>query len=71
MALKNGARGRWIVGLLDIGPADRVLEVGFGPGADLARLPSMGEAVSVAGIDASPTMVARPAAVVCVRGRQT
>jgi ubiquinone/menaquinone biosynthesis C-methylase UbiE len=57
LAFKNRERGRWIVGLLDVQPSDRVLEIGFGPGADLARVAA--RASAVAGIDRSATMVSQ------------
>src|ERR1700753_3992186 len=34
----NRQRSRWVVSLLDIRPADRVLELGFGPGVAIAAL---------------------------------
>ena len=57
MALKNRGRGRWVVSLLNVGPEDRVLEIGFGPGADLARVAELASHGRVAGVDHSPAMV--------------
>jgi SAM-dependent methyltransferase len=58
MAIKNGARSRWALALLEPRAGERVLEIGCGPGVDLRRL---GEAVggdgSVTGVDLSPVMV--------------
>ena len=34
----NRQRNHWVVALLDIRPADRVLEIGFGPGLAIAEL---------------------------------
>jgi SAM-dependent methyltransferase len=53
----NTLRSRWAVSLLDVQPADRVLEVGFGPGIairELARLAAKGR---VLGVDHSAVMV--------------
>jgi ubiquinone/menaquinone biosynthesis C-methylase UbiE len=55
MAMKNGGRGEWVFSLLDLHPDDRVLEIGFGPGADLARASKM--VTFVAGVDHSDVMV--------------
>jgi ubiquinone/menaquinone biosynthesis C-methylase UbiE len=57
MALKNAGMSRLAVELMDIGPEDRVLEIGFGPGkaiAEAARRVSRG---LVAGIDPSEVML--------------
>jgi ubiquinone/menaquinone biosynthesis C-methylase UbiE len=59
MALRpsNRRRNRWAVALLDVGPTDRILEIGFGPGIavrEAARRASRGRVV---GIDHSPEMV--------------
>ena len=46
----NRRRNQWVVSLLDVQPADRVLEVGFGPGvavAELSRRASRGMVMSV------------------------
>ena len=55
MAMKNGQRSVWVFSLLDLKPTDRVLEIGFGSGADIARASST--AAFVAGIDHSDVMV--------------
>jgi SAM-dependent methyltransferase len=55
----NRRRSGWVVSLLDVRPADRVLEVGFGPGlaiTELARLATRGH---VHGSDHSEVMVRR------------
>src|ERR1700759_2034905 len=54
MALRpsNRQRNRWVVSLLDIRPADRVLELGFGPGVAIAALARAG-AAHVYGVDHS------------------
>jgi SAM-dependent methyltransferase len=55
MALKNRERSEWIFALLDLKPHERVLEIGFGPGTDIARAGSV--AAFVAGLDHSDVMV--------------
>ena len=52
----NRQRSAWVVSLLDVGPADRVLEIGFGPGLAVAALVHAG-AGHVYGIDHSGVMV--------------
>jgi ubiquinone/menaquinone biosynthesis C-methylase UbiE len=55
MAFKNRDRSIWVFSLLDLKPTDRVLEIGFGPGADITR--ASGAAAFVDGIDHSEVMV--------------
>jgi len=55
MAMKNGDRSMWVFSLLDLKPSDKVLEIGFGPGADIARASQT--AKFVAGVDHSELMV--------------
>jgi ubiquinone/menaquinone biosynthesis C-methylase UbiE len=57
MARMNAACGAWVCELLKVGPNDRVLEVGFGPGVTIAHLSKLASAGHVAGIDPSPEMV--------------
>ncbi|MEZ4224758.1 MAG: methyltransferase domain-containing protein [Polyangiaceae bacterium] len=58
MGVKNASRSRWVLGLLAARPGERVLEVGFGAGADIARLlDAVGPGGVVVGIDASEVMV--------------
>ena len=38
----NRQRNRWAVSLLDVQPADQVLEIGFGPGLAVAELARAG-----------------------------
>jgi SAM-dependent methyltransferase len=52
----NRQRNRWVVSLLDVQPADRVLEIGFGPGIAVAELIRAG-AGHVYGIDHSGVML--------------
>jgi SAM-dependent methyltransferase len=52
----NRQRGDWVVSLLDVRPADRVLEIGFGPGLAVAELVRAG-AGHVYGIDHSGVML--------------
>jgi ubiquinone/menaquinone biosynthesis C-methylase UbiE len=55
MAMKNGHRSTWVFSLLDLKPTDRVLEIGFGSGTDIAR--ASRAAAFVAGVDHSEVMV--------------
>ena len=55
MAMKNRERSEFVFAVLDLKPEDRVLEIGFGPGADIARASQA--AAFVAGIDHSDVMV--------------
>ena len=52
----NRQRNRWAVSLLDVRPADRVLEIGFGPGLAVTQLVRAG-AGHVYGIDHSAVML--------------
>ena len=52
----NRQRNRWAVALLRVGPADRVLEIGFGPGVAIAELARAG-AGHVYGVDHSAVML--------------
>jgi SAM-dependent methyltransferase len=62
MALRpsNRQRNRWVAGLLEVRPTDRVLEVGSGPGVAIAALVRAG-AGHVYGVDHSAVMVRRAA----------
>jgi SAM-dependent methyltransferase len=51
----NRQRNRWVVALLDVQPAERALEIGFGPGVAIAELTRAG-AGHVYGIDHSAVM---------------
>src|SRR4051812_642204 len=51
----NRRRNAWAVELLDVRPADRVLEIGFGPGRAIAALARRSE--HVYGIDRSEVML--------------
>jgi len=55
MAFKNRERSEWVASLLDLKPHERVLEIGFGPGTDIAR--ASRAAAFVAGVDHSEAMV--------------
>jgi SAM-dependent methyltransferase len=60
MARSNRACAEWAIGLLEVGPQDRVLEVGFGPGVAielLARVPAR----RVVGVDPSTQMLEQAA----------
>jgi SAM-dependent methyltransferase len=52
----NRQRSAWVVSLLDVQPADQVLEIGFGPGLAVAALVRAG-AGHVYGIDHSGVML--------------
>jgi ubiquinone/menaquinone biosynthesis C-methylase UbiE len=56
MARSNRACAEWVIGLLEVEPSDRVLEVGFGPGVAIELL-ARGAAQHVAGVDPSMEMV--------------
>ncbi len=53
----NRRRNRWVVCLLDVQPADRVLEIGFGPGLAIAELSRRATRGTVYGIDHSEAML--------------
>jgi ubiquinone/menaquinone biosynthesis C-methylase UbiE len=59
MALRpsNRKRNSWAVGLLEVGPCDRVLEIGFGPGLAIRELSRLATRGYVCGIDHSEEMV--------------
>jgi ubiquinone/menaquinone biosynthesis C-methylase UbiE len=54
----NRQRNSWVVSLLDVQPADWVLEIGFGPGLAIAELSRrVSESGQVSGIDHSEVML--------------
>jgi trans-aconitate methyltransferase len=53
----NVQRNRWAVDQLDVGPTDRVLEIGFGPGVAIEALAARVTEGVVFGIDHSEVMV--------------
>ena len=58
MAWKNGARSRFALELVAAREGERVLEIGFGPGVDVARLAGLvGPTGNVAGVDVSREML--------------
>jgi ubiquinone/menaquinone biosynthesis C-methylase UbiE len=57
MAKKNRDRSEWVIGLMEIQPDDRILEVGFGSGVDIDRVSALATEGLVAGIDHSEVMV--------------
>jgi len=57
MARLNRDAAAWVVGLLDIRPTDRILEIGFGPGVGIQLLAERASAGRVWRIDLSPEMV--------------
>src|ERR1700761_2285630 len=62
MALRpsNRQRNRWVASLLDVRAADRILEIGCGPGVAIAALTRAG-AGHVYGLDHSGVMLQRAA----------
>ncbi len=54
---RSTERNAWIISLLDVQPADHIIEVGFGPGAAIQALSSLASQGLVTGVDASPLMV--------------
>lgn len=61
MARMNGPLNRWVVELLEVGPTDRVLEVGYGPGLAVAAAAARASRGLVAGVDRSALMQAQAA----------
>jgi ubiquinone/menaquinone biosynthesis C-methylase UbiE len=59
MAYENRSRNLWTLSLLEIGPADQVLEIGFGPGWAIHQASRMAVNGLVAGVDRSRTMLAQ------------
>lgn len=55
----NRQRNVWVVSLLDVQPAERVLEVGFGPGIAIGELAARATRGRVYGVDHSAVMVER------------
>jgi SAM-dependent methyltransferase len=53
----NRQRNVWAVGLLDVQPDDRVLEIGFGPGIAIGEIARRATRGLVCGIDHSEVMV--------------
>lgn len=57
MAIKNRQRSLWVLSLLDLRPDARVLEIGFGSGADIHRAAKRVPKGLFAGIDHSEVML--------------
>jgi SAM-dependent methyltransferase len=55
----NVERNEWTVSLLGLGPADRVLEIGFGPGLAIRRAAETVTHGRVVGLDHSDVMLAQ------------
>jgi ubiquinone/menaquinone biosynthesis C-methylase UbiE len=55
----NIERNRWTVDLLNVQPADHVLEIGFGPGLAIAQVARLAPQGRLVGIDHSPLMIER------------
>jgi ubiquinone/menaquinone biosynthesis C-methylase UbiE len=61
MARMNRDTAEQVIELLDIGPNDKVLEVGFGPGVAIKLLPQRASVGSIAGVDHSQEIVKQAA----------
>lgn len=59
MAHMNRELARSVVGLLQIRPGEKILEIGFGPGVGIALLAETASTGYVAGVDPSAEMVAQ------------
>lgn len=57
----NVARNRWAVGLLDIQPTDRIIELGCGPGVAVAALAARAGRGLVVGVDHSQVVLGQAA----------
>ena len=57
MARMNADCGAWVIDLLEVGPDDSVLEIGFGPGVTIQRLANLAPSGRVVGIDQSQEML--------------
>src|SRR5712692_8085807 len=57
MAHSTGLRNEWAISLLDMRSTDRILEVGFGPGAMVQALAARATEGFIAGVDVSPVML--------------
>jgi ubiquinone/menaquinone biosynthesis C-methylase UbiE len=55
----NIERNRWTVDLLNVQPADHVLEIGFGPGLAIAQVARFAPQGRIVGIDHSALMIER------------
>jgi len=62
MAFKNRDRTGWAVTLLNVQPADRVLDIGCGPGVAVQQIASRAPQGFVAGVDVSDVMVQQASA---------
>jgi SAM-dependent methyltransferase len=59
MAVNNRKRSAWVLSLLALRETDRVLEVGFGPGADIRRVAQVAVKGLVVGVEHSKTMLSQ------------
>jgi ubiquinone/menaquinone biosynthesis C-methylase UbiE len=57
MRLGNRSANVWAVSLLEVRPADRILEIGFGPGQGIRRLARLVPRGQVCGVDFSEVML--------------
>ena len=55
----NIERNRWTVDVLNVQPADHVLEIGFGPGLAIAQVARLAPQGRLVGIDHSALMIER------------
>jgi hypothetical protein len=54
VARLTGDANRWMVECLDVGPQDRVLDIGCGPGLAVARLRQTADSMRAAGFEQEP-----------------
>lgn len=57
MAHRNRETIAWVLGMLDVHPGHRVLEVGFGPGVGVEELLEQQPRAEICGVDPSRTML--------------
>lgn len=57
MVRQHAPETAWTIALLEIKPAERVLEIGFGAGRAIELITAQAPQCSIVGIDLSPTMV--------------
>ena len=62
MARMNRECAAWVAGLLEVGPDDKVLEIGCGPGTGIALLARAAPGGYVAGVDPSSEMIEQASA---------
>lgn len=61
MSLKNQTRTDWIVSLMNVKPGERILEIGFGPGAAIQKIGDKIGNGKIVGVNHSITMLKQAA----------